>query len=168
MAIRDLVPSLWGKGSLPARQERDYPIFSLQRDLNQVFDDFFRGFDVAPFGLPEERFREFSPSVDVEETDTEITVRIELPGMEEKDVELLLTEDALTVKGEKKKETETKGKEYYRMERTYGSFHRVIPLPADIEREKADASFKNGVLTVRLARTEADKAKGRKIPIKAA
>ncbi|MBI4634319.1 MAG: Hsp20/alpha crystallin family protein [Deltaproteobacteria bacterium] len=166
MAIRNLVPSLWGKGNLPARQAGEYPVFSLQRELNQLFDDFFHGFDVSPFGLTEDRFQGFLPSVDVDESEKEVTVRIELPGMEEKDVDLLLTEDSLTIKGEKKKETQTREKEYYRMERTYGAFNRVIPLPDGIDTGQADASFKNGVLTVRIAKTATAKAKGKKIPIK--
>jgi HSP20 family protein len=95
-----------------------------------LFDDFFCGFDVLPFGVPgEDRVEGFLPSVDVDESEKEVTVRIELPGMEEKDVDLLLTGDSLTIKGEKKKEMETEGKGYYQMERVYGAFNRVIPLP---------------------------------------
>lgn len=168
MATRKLVPSLWGKENLPAGRATDSPVFSLQRELNKLFDDFFRGFDVLPFGVPgEDCVGGFLPSVDVDESEKEVTVRVELPGMEEKDVDLLLTGDSLTIKGEKKKEMETEGKGYYQMERVYGAFNRVIPLPEGIDTGQADASFKNGVLTVRIAKMETARAEGKKIPIKA-
>lgn len=166
MAIRNIVPTLWGKSGLPARQEAGLPVFSLQREVNQLFDDFFRGFDIAPFGTFGERVRGFSPLVDVEENEKELTARIELPGIDEKDVEVLLTGDSLTIKGEKKKEEETREKEYYQMERTYGSFHREIPLPAGLDTDKVEATYKNGVLTVRIPKTEAAKSEGKKITIK--
>jgi HSP20 family protein len=101
MAIRNLVPSLWGRSGFPARQEGGFPVSSLQREVNQLFDDFFRGFDVSPFGTFTDRVRGFFPVVDVEESEKELIARIELPGIEEKDVELSLTGDFLTIKGEK-------------------------------------------------------------------
>jgi HSP20 family protein len=165
MAKRNLVPSIWNKGNLPARRGEERPFFTLQHEMNRIFDDFFRGWDVTPFGTAKSGFGFFQPSIDVKESDTEIIVQAELPGLEEKDIEVLLSNDALTVKGEKKEEKEEKGKTYYHMERTYGAFHRVIPLPGGINQKKVEAQFKNGVLSITLQKTEQAKARGKKISI---
>jgi len=109
----------------------------------------------------------FSPSIDLKEDDKEVSIKAELPGIDEKDIEVLLSDDALTIKGEKKEEKEEKGKDYYHMERTYGSFNRVVPLPLGVDTTNAEAHFKNCVLSIKLPKTEEAKAKGRKIPIKA-
>ena len=134
--------------------------------MNDLFDDFFRGFPLASAGALDDRFGSFYPSIDVKEGEKDIVVKAELPGLEEKDIEILLADDALTIKGEKKEEKEDKGKNYYHMERTYGSFHRVIPLPAEIDSKKVEATFKNGVLSVVLPKTEKAKAASKKISIK--
>jgi HSP20 family protein len=167
MPFRNLVPSLWRKTDAPVRREDEHPFFSLQRDMNRLFDDFFRGFDLTSVDAAGERFKSFVPSVDVKEDEKEVTVKAELPGMDEKDIKVLLTESALTLNGEKKEEKEDKGKDYYHMERSYGSFRRVIPLPAGIDMKKVKAGFKNGVLTVRLPKTEEAATKGKKIPVTA-
>ncbi|OPY09605.1 MAG: Spore protein SP21 [Syntrophaceae bacterium PtaB.Bin095] len=166
MEIKNLVPSLWNRGSMPSRREEGHPFFSLQREMNRIFDDFFQGWDVAPFAGPSARLAAFHPSIDVKESDKEISVKAELPGLEEKDVEVLLDNETLTIKGEKKEEKEDKGKGYYHVECSYGSFHRVIPLPAGIDQKKVQAQFKNGVLNITLPKAEEAKAKGKKIPIK--
>lgn len=158
MARRDLLPSLWKRG----REEE--PFFSLQRGVNRLFDDFFKDFDIMPFAM-EERGRIFSPSVDVKETDKEILVRAELPGMEEKDVEVNIYEDRLSIKGERKEEKEEKEGDYYLKESSYGSFQRVIPLPQEVATENAEATFKKGILNIKLMKTEESKGKGKKIPI---
>ena len=87
--------------------------------------------------------------------------------MEEKDIEVTLSGDTLTIKGEKKEEKEDKGKNYYYMERSYGSFNRVIPLGAETDAGKASASFKNGVLNITVPKSQSAKARGTKVPIKA-
>ena len=167
MNIKDLVPSVWRRTGLSINREEEQPFYSLQRDVNQLFDAFFRGFDVAPFDFASDRFRTFSPSIDIKETDKEILIKAELPGMDEKDVEVNLLEDRLTIKGEKKEEKEDKGSDYYHMERSYGSFNRVIALPDRVDTKKAEANFKNGVLSITLPKTAEAKEKGKKIPIKA-
>jgi len=167
MNIRDLVPSVWRRTGLPISREEEQPFYSLQREVNQLFDDFFRGFDVTPFRLGGDRLRAFSPSIDIKENDKEVSIKAELPGMDEKDIEVNLLEDRLTIKGEKKEEKEDKGSDYYRMERSYGSFSRVINLPDLVDTKKAEATFKNGVLSITLPKTEEAKVKGKKIPIKA-
>lgn len=165
MARRSFLPSIRRRGEV-AKREEDYPFYSLQREMNRLFDDFFHGFEVEPFSELEARFAGFTPNIDVREDDENYTVRAEIPGMAEKDVEVQVSEDTITIKGEKKEEEEDKGKDYYCMERSYGSFHRTIRLPGNINREAVDASFKNGVLTITLPKIGEEKAKTKKIPIK--
>jgi len=166
MTIKNLVPSIWNRGVMRGGREEDSPLFPLQREINRMFDDFFRGWDEAPFGVADGKQGFFQPSIDVKESDKEITIKAELPGLEEKDIEVLLADDTLTIKGEKKEEKEEQGKTYYHMERTYGSFHRVIPLPHGVDQKKVDAQYKKGVLSITLQKTEEAKAAGKKIPIK--
>jgi HSP20 family protein len=165
MPIRNLVPSLW-RGSAPARREPEHPFDALQQEMNRLFDSFFRGFDAAPVGAMEGRLMGFTPFVDVKEDEKEVVVKAELPGIDEKDLDVSLSEHALTIKGEKKEEKEDQGKGYYRMERSYGSFHREIPLPASIDAKKVEAAFKNGLLTVTLPKTEEARKADRKISVK--
>ena len=164
--IKEMVPAGQGTETPPARREEEYPLFSLQRDVNRLFEDFFRGFDLGPFRMAGEKWGEFSPKMDLEETEKEYRITAELPGMDEKDVEVLLTGNAITLKGEKKEEKEEKGKSSYHMERSYGSFQRTVPLPEGIDLKKVDADFKNGVLTVKLPKTMEAKTRNKKIPIK--
>jgi HSP20 family protein len=162
MAIKKHISS--EEKSLPVRRE-EYGSFSLFRqEMNRLFDNFFRGFDIAPF---EKRFGAFSPRVDVKESDKEIKVSAELPGMEDKDIEVSLSKDTLTIKGEKKEEKEDKGKDYYHMERSYGSFSRVVPLPNEVDTDKAQAQFKKGLLTVTLPKTAKAIKETKKISVKA-
>jgi len=163
---RNLLPSLWSQSDAPSRREENHPFFGIQKDMNRIFDDFFRGWDVAPLSAAGERSGRFVPALDVRENDKEISIQVELPGMDEKDVEVLLTENSLTLKGEKKEEKEDQGKGYYHLERSYGSFQRVIPLPEGIDAKKAEAKFKNGVLSISLPKVEQTKAKAKKIEIK--
>ncbi|MFH1079538.1 MAG: Hsp20/alpha crystallin family protein [Pseudomonadota bacterium] len=167
MTIKNLLPSIWNRDAAPSGREEERSIFPLQREMNRIFDDFFRGWDVAPQGAAGSRFGFFQPAIDVKQSEEEIIVKAELPGLEEKDIEVLLTDDALTIRGEKREEKEEKGKAYYHMERSYGSFNRVIPLPAGVDQKKVQAQFKKGVLSITLQKTQEAKAKGKKIPIKA-
>ena len=107
------------------------------------------------------------PSLDVYEEKDSVVVKAELPGMDEKDIEVNLTDNDLTIRGEKKDEKEEKGKDYWHRETSYGAFRRVIPLPEGLNREKVDARFKNGVLTITLTKLDGAKAKEQRIPIKA-
>ncbi len=164
MRIRNLLPSV----QRAAGSDVDHPFYSLQRQMNSLFDDFFSGFDAAPRSLATGGFGAFSPSIDVKESDKDFVIRAELPGVEEKDIDVTVTNDSVTIKGEKKEEKEDKGKNYYYMERSYGSFNRVIPLGAETDADKAEASFKNGVLNITVPKSAREKAKGTKVPIKAA
>ena len=161
--IRNLLPAV----QQHAGRNVDHPFYSLQHQMNSLFDDFFYGFDVAPRSLAGGGSGTFSPSIDVKESDKDFTTRAELPGVEEKDVEVTVTNDTVTINGEKKEEKEDKGKNYYYMERSYGSFNRVIPLAVETDANKAEANFKNGVLNIAIPKSAAAKAKGTKVPIKA-
>jgi len=106
-----------------------------------------------------------APAVDVFEEKDDIVVKAELPGIEKDNIEVNLTDHHLTIKGEKKKEEEVKDERYYRSERSYGSFMRTVELPKDVHADKVKASFKNGILEVRLPKTEDAKAKEIKVRV---
>jgi HSP20 family protein len=162
MKANNLFPAVARK----KQSEDDHPFYSLQREMNSLFDDFLRGLDVDPHGFYGGGPAGFTPSVDVKENEKEFVIKAELPGVEEKEIEVTVTDNAVTIKGEKKEEKEDKCKNYYYMERSYGSFHRVVPLAAGIESGKAEASFKNGVLSITLPKSQIAKTEGTKIPIK--
>lgn len=161
MAIKNLVP--FGKKSVPIRRDEESPFVSLRREMDSLFDNFFLGFDMEPF---ESRSGGFSPRIDVTEDGKGIKISAELPGMDEKDIDLSIQNDMLTIKGEKKEEKEDKGKDYYRMERSYGSFIRTIPLPVEVDTDKVEAKFKKGVLSITLPKTAKAVAETKKIPVK--
>lgn len=165
MAITDLIP--WRRAEKPVpvkREDVEDPFYQLQRSMNRLFDEFFNSFSLSPFEAFNESFGAFSPRVDVSESDKEIKVSAELPGLDENDIEVSLAHNVLTISGEKKEEKEDKGKNYYRMERSYGSFRRSIPLPAEVEPDQVDAQFKKGVLTITLPKTA--EAQSKKIAVK--
>lgn len=148
------------------RREYQDPMMAIQNEMNRMFDRFFD----EPFGLTrlsEQRFSAFLPSVDVSETEKEIKVTAELPGMDEKDIEIRLDHDNLIISGEKKAENEEKGKNFHHVERSYGSFERVIPLAGEVDPEKIEAVFQKGVLNVTLPKPASIVSKTRKIEIKA-
>jgi HSP20 family protein len=166
MALGDLVPWKRRRHDLDLRRDDESPFHSLTREMNRLFDDFRSRFDLEPFGFSRGEAGGFMPSVDVTEDDKEVRIGCELPGIDEKNIDIELSKDSITIRGDKKKETEDKGKGYYRMERSYGSFHRTVPLPAEIDEDNAQAEFKNGVLKIRLPKSaEAQKAH-KKIEVK--
>jgi HSP20 family protein len=169
MAVRDLIP--WGRSrtSVPSPMQQGdeaSPFLTLHREMNRLFDDVFNRFDT---GLPSAfgRMPAWSggswPSLEVTASDHEVRVSAELPGMEEKDIELLVDEDVLTIRGEKRSETEDQGRRF--SERYYGRFERSIALPFEVEDEKVEASFENGVLTVTLPKSAKAKEKAKRIAI---
>ena len=167
-AKKDIVPKATPETQLDVRREWEYPFGAFQREMNKLFDDFFGGFELSPWAPVERRLASvFTPHVDVSETDKEIKVSAELPGMDDKDIDVSLTRDALTIKGEKKEEKEDKGKDYYKMERSYGSFTRSIPLPVEVDTDKVQATFKKGVLEITLPKTAKAIQETKKIPVKA-
>lgn len=137
------------------------PFGSLHEDLDQFLEDVTRS-----FGRSEGHALAYVPQMDVRSTEKAIVITAELPGLEEKDIDVSLEDNVLRIKGEKKQESETKEEDYYKMERAYGAFHREIALPADgLDIKKAEASFKNGVLRIRLPKAE-QKTKTKKIEVK--
>ncbi len=152
MAIRDLVPWNRGREASVRRSEAPNPFLTLHREVNRLFDDMFRGFGLAPFGTADRFFdRGFGwPNVEVSETNKELEVTAELPGLDEKDVDVQLANGVLTIRGEEKTETEDEDRRF--SERFYGHFERRIPID-DIDEDKVTASFKNGVLTVTFPKT---------------
>ncbi|MEN6386905.1 MAG: Hsp20/alpha crystallin family protein, partial [Phycisphaerales bacterium] len=136
------------------RRETENPFFALQHRMNRMFDDFLgEPFDI--FGWREGKENAmFIPAMNLSETDKEIVITADLPGIEEKDLDISVSKGELTIKGEKKKETEEKNKNYYRMERSYGNFTRTIALPEGIDESKINAELKKGVLKLTIPRTE--------------
>lgn len=146
-------------------KEGEHPLLSLRRDMERVFEDFFHDFQNIALGRSPFEKSDFLPHIDVGENEKEIHVSAELPGMTEKDIEVTLENNILTIKGEKKAEEEHKNRDYRYMERRYGAFYRTIPIPDQVESEKIGAYFKNGILNIVLPKKEV-KAKGTKIDIK--
>lgn len=161
MDFRDLIPWSWGRRDVPVRREEGEPFRSLQHNINRAFDDFFSGFSIEPFG----RFSSFSPSIDVTENEKEVRVSAELPGMDEKDIDISVTKKALTIKGEKKEEKEDKGEGYYKCERSFGSFHRTIPLESEVDTDKVEASFKKGLLNIVLPKSPESVKETKKVAV---
>jgi HSP20 family protein len=139
-----------------------------ERDMDRMLEDFF-GRRARPW-WPERWLRTDEmevkpPIVDVFEEKDDMVVKAELPGMDKENIEVNLTDHTLTIKGEKKKEEEVKRENYYRSERSYGSFLRTLELPKDVHADKVKATFKNGILEVRMPKTEEAKAKEVKVKV---
>jgi HSP20 family protein len=144
------------------------PMSELRGEMDRLFDRFFRG------GLPEqgawsEEFglptREFIPSIDVAENDKQITIRAELPGMDDQDVDINISGNMLTIHGEKSESVEDKGVDFYHCERCFGSFTRSVELPTTADLEDIDAECCNGILVIRVKKLST--AKSKKIDVKA-
>ena len=160
MALRDLIT--WGRDqpSVPSRRgEEVSPFLTLHREMNRLFDDVFNTFGATSLANRMPAW----PSVEVIQSDKDIRISAELPGLDEKDVEVLVDNDALTIRGEKRSETQDQERRF--SERHYGRFERVIPLPFAVEEDKAEASFNNGVLTVTLPKSAKAEEKAKRIAI---
>ncbi len=154
---RNLVPWRRRRGESDELSVWRNPFEALHRGMDELFEDFlgnFGGGRRLPF-FSGERAGTVSPRFEVSETDEAVQVTAELPGLDDKDIEVTLEENHLAVKGEKKQEREEKKKNYYFSERSYGSFQRLIPLPAGVEKDKAKASFKKGVLKIEIPKSPA-------------
>ncbi len=157
MSLRSLIP--FGRERTRLTRPDFHSFASLQRAIDRVFEEFTGGFPAfTPTAL--------APTMDVSETDKEIEITAELPGLEEKDVEVTLEDDVLVIRGEKKAEKEETDKNYRITERSYGSFYRALELPRGIEAKDIKASMANGVLKVTLPKPKP--ANARKIDITAA
>jgi HSP20 family protein len=163
MTMRDVIP--WNRGrDMAVRRGKDNPFLTLHREMNRLFDDVFRGFDLSPFGSDRffDRIAGNWPRVEVSETDKEIEVTAELPGLDERDVRVELANGVLAIAGEKK--TEIEDQERLFSERHYGRFERRIPVE-DVDEDRVSAVFKNGVLTVMLPKIAPAQSKVKRITI---
>jgi HSP20 family protein len=147
------------------RRERETFPMSVHRDFRREFDALINRF----FG--EERLlpgfiQGFSPAIDLSESDDDFTVKAEIPGVGPKDLDISLTGDVLTIKGEKKEEKEEKEKGVHRVERTFGRFSRSFSLPCEVQEAKIEAKFENGVVTIKLPKAETAKKKSIQIDMK--
>lgn len=165
---------------IPAKRE-DYtgsqlatpPVQQLHREIDRLFDEAFRGFGFPAFNRPalwdrmlsEGVGQTFRANLNVESDDHQYTVTLEAPGLEQEDLSIDLKERMLVIKGNKREETEDKDKQYYRIERRYGAFERVLSVPDDADVEGINASMKNGLLTINIPRQEVDESKVKKITI---
>lgn len=186
MEIKKWMPWNWfekeekdtGK-TVPVRREDSqdqgvaFPIAlqNFHREVDRIFDQAFRGFGLSQPWLdgvlwPRMADGMLKPTLDLSATDKEYTIAVEIPGVDEKDVKLEIANDILTIRGEKKHEKEEKDKNFYRVERSYGSFQRVLSLPEDADQEAVKATFKRGILTISMPRKAMPQADVRKIEIK--
>ena len=160
MSMRDLIP--WGRNQNVATSrssENANPFLALHREMNRIFDDFSRSFDLP--SMVSQGWSAGWPHVEVAETDENVKVVAELPGLEEKDIEVTLHNGTLTLKGEKK--SENQGSVY--SERWHGRFERSLQLGPDVDPEKVNAAFKNGVLTITVPKRPEAQRQVKRIPI---
>lgn len=150
------------KNWLTWNKETANPMMSFQKEMNQLFNRFFD----EPFAGLGTLQDTFTPKVNVVENEKSFQVTAELPGMEEKDVEVNLEDNVLSIKGEKKKSSEEKNQNWHRTESSYGYFQRIIPLPKEVVADKVEATFKNGLLSVSLPKNAGAKPQGKKINVK--
>jgi HSP20 family protein len=143
----------------PFRELAPFRDFERMRgDMDRLWDSFFEE-------RPLMRVGEWLPSLDVAETKNDIVVKVELPGMDQKDIDISLSDGHLIIKGEKKQEKEEKEENYHFIERNYGAFARSVHLPKEVNRDKISASYKDGVLKVVLPKSEEAKKKEVKIKV---
>lgn len=162
MNRRQLIP--WRKTDLPLSMIEESPFQLLWQDINRSFDNFFNEFGERPFS---QSTGSYSPSLNMTESDTAYTIEVEIPGVAEDDVEVILAQNMLTIKGEKKAEQEEKTDNYYHLERRYGSFCRNIPLPSNsVDQDKVAASFDKGILTITLPKLAEAQQIIKRIPVK--
>jgi HSP20 family protein len=163
--------------NVPSTTQGWAPFFSLRREMDRLFDDFGRGFwqlptrrsifDVEPIWGADATW-DVTPAVDVAESEKAYELKAELPGMDEKNIEVKVANGNLIIKGEKQEEKEEKKKDYYMRERNFGSFERRFEMPEGVDADKIEASFKNGVLTLTLPKKLEAQKPAKKIEVKAA
>lgn len=139
------------------------PLGTFRSDIESIFDNFFKGFNFP--AIAESGSNLLNARMDIAETEKDYSLEVEIPGVEEKDIDISLSGDLLTVKGEKKSEEKKEDKNYLRIERSYGSFQRSVTLPPDIDADKVKANFKNGILTITIPKSENAKPSVKKIKV---
>jgi HSP20 family protein len=168
MALTELIPWKRSGSALAPRQDLTFrpfqPFEGFRREMDRLFDGFLSDWSGRTF-LMDGQMGDFMPQIDMVETDKEVRLTAELPGMESKDVEVTFSQGVLHLKGEKRARHEEKGTDFHRTECRYGAFERAIQLPVDIDADKAKATFKSGVLTVTLPKTAEAQSSRKRIPI---
>lgn len=150
-----------------AAREETPAFFSLQQEMNRLFDEFRHTIGFSRPSRWLDTFTEHHAKVDVKETDKDIVVTAEVPGVEMKDIDITLTSNGLVIKGEKKMEKEENEKGYYKMERTYGSFFRLVPLPCEVQKEHLTATYKHGIVKITMPKALECGKSEHKIEVKA-
>ena len=166
MASRSLMP--FSRNMPMSRWSEDTdPFLAMRREVNRLFDDAFSGFGLPSFIGPALRQMPAAPKIDVSETDNEIHVTAEMPGMDQNDVEVLLEDDRLIIRGEKREEREDKDKNrnYHIRERVQGAFSRTLPLPFAPDPSQVKAEFKDGVMTITIPKPQEVKQKQHRIDV---
>jgi HSP20 family protein len=154
--MRSLIPWRWKEG----QSAPENALTEFRREVDDLFNQFFgKSGPLSAFAAG------FNPPFDISETDQEILVKAELPGVDPKEIEVNITGSTLTIKGEKREEREEKTENMHRVERSFGHFSRSITLPCEVKEDSIEASFKNGVLNLKLPKTESSKKKSIKIDV---
>jgi len=167
MTLYSLVPWKRNKRNIAVRRGGyGSPFWALQQQTNRLFDEFFDSFGIEPFGRGGDWGVGFSPDTNVTEDDKNVHVSVELPGVDAEDIELSLSDNVLTIKGEKKAENEHQDKSYHHIERTYGAFERVLALPAEVDESGAEAKFAKGVLKIALPKKALEERKAKRIEVR--
>ena len=160
MSMKDLIP--WRKRSRRPESVDMMPRNEIQDFFRDAMEDFFSsGWGIAPWLRKEIGF---GPAVDISESDKEYKVEVELPGLDKKNLNVTVDNGRLHISGERQEEQKDEKENYLRLERSYGSFSRTLQLPATIDEDKAEADYKDGVLTVRLPKNA--EARGKKVEVK--
>jgi HSP20 family protein len=181
MDIKKLAPWNWFKkeqegNTLPIRRQDTQtqyadPFTQIRQEIDKVFDSAFKGLGFPSIGLgrelsPMAQTDWLKPTLDIGASDKEYTISVELPGVDENEIQVELGNDTLKIKGEKKQEKEEKERNYYRMERSYGSFQRTLSLPEDADQDDIKAVYKNGVMSITIPRKAASKTEAKQIEVK--
>ena len=161
MNMRTLLPTLWDRD-----EKTPAGLGHFRKELEKLFDDFSKGFPLPEAFSKNEGF-DLAPDMDIQDTGKEVKLSLELPGVEEKDIDISVSGQAITISGEKKSETETKSAGMYRSERSYGSFCRSMSLPFSIDSGKVEAKLQKGVLSVTIAKPAEVVEQTMKIAVKA-
>lgn len=164
MELKSLIP--WRHKAVTPRGEGDTVFDRFHQEMKGLFDDFFAREPFSPGAIDFFRGSDIIPKINVSDGEKEVKITAELPGMDEKDLEVNLHNNQLTISGERKHEEEVKEENRYYFESSYGKVYRSIPLPTEVDSEKIDAKFKKGVLTIKLPKTKPTVPK-KKITIRA-
>jgi HSP20 family protein len=167
MEFKSLVPRREKSHSPATRDEFFEPFETFRREMDRMFDDLFNNFGRRSLGLPAGGWQGVAAAIDVTETDKELVVTAELPGLDQKDLEVTLTGDVIAIKGEKKAEQEQKDGDHYYMERRFGAFSRAVRLPFEVKDENVQAKYDKGVLTIRVPKPAEAQRAPRRIDVRA-